>query len=87
MKKRLFTPSVMNWYRQLIRNAKYRWVVLLGTLLYLISPLDIAPDGIPILGWIDDGVLATVAITEVTQLLLDRKRDLRQAKYNAGQDS
>ena len=87
MKKRLYIPSVMNWYRQLIRNTKYRWVVLLGTLLYLISPLDIAPDGIPILGWIDDGLLATVAITEVTQLLLDRKRDLRQGKYSVGQDS
>ncbi|MFM7471079.1 MAG: YkvA family protein [Nodosilinea sp.] len=80
MKKRLLIPAMMGWYRQLIRNTRYRWVVLLGTLIYLISPLDIAPDWIPIFGWIDDGVLATLAITEVTQLLVDRRRDFSQSR-------
>ncbi|MEB3313688.1 MAG: DUF1232 domain-containing protein [Cyanobacteriota bacterium] len=83
MKKGLFTQSIMDGYRQLVRNSKYRWVVLLGTLLYLVSPLDISPDMMPILGWVDDGLLATLAITEVTQILLDRKRNLRQAKQSA----
>ncbi len=82
MKKGLFTQSIMDWYRQLVRNSKYRWVVLLGTLLYLVSPLDISPDMMPILGWVDDGLLATIAITEVAQILLDRKRNLRQAKQS-----
>jgi uncharacterized membrane protein YkvA (DUF1232 family) len=36
----------------------------------------------PILGWVDDGLLATIAITEVAQILLDRKRNLRQAKQS-----
>jgi uncharacterized membrane protein YkvA (DUF1232 family) len=31
-----------------------------------------------VLGWIDDGLVATIAITEITQILLDRKRNLRQ---------
>ncbi|HZG39768.1 MAG TPA: YkvA family protein [Nodosilinea sp.] len=78
MAKRLFGKPFMNWYRQLLRNSKYRWVVLLGTLVYLVSPLDIAPDAIPVLGWIDDGLIATIAITEITQIMLDRKRNLRQ---------
>jgi uncharacterized membrane protein YkvA (DUF1232 family) len=82
MKKGLFTQSIMDWYRQLVRHSKYRWVVLLGTLLYLVSPLDISPDMMPILGWVDDGLLATIAITEVAQILLDRKRNLRQAKQS-----
>jgi hypothetical protein len=34
MAKRMFGKPVMNWYRQLLRNSKYRWVVLLGTLVY-----------------------------------------------------
>ncbi len=78
MVKKFFGKPFMNWYRQLLRNSKYRWVVLFGTLVYLVSPIDIAPDMIPILGWLDDGLIATIAITEISQILLDRKRNLRQ---------
>ncbi|MFQ4136572.1 YkvA family protein [Nodosilinea sp. PGN35] len=80
MAKRFFGKPFMNWYRKLLRNSRYRWVVLLGTLVYLVSPIDIAPDAIPILGWLDDGLIATIAITEISQILLDRKRNLRQAQ-------
>lgn len=78
MAKKFFGKPFMNWYRQLLRNSKYRWVVLFGTLVYLVSPIDIAPDMIPLLGWLDDGLIATIAITEISQILLDRKRNLRQ---------
>jgi len=77
MKKRLFGGTLINWYRKLIRHSKYRWVVLLGTLLYFVSPIDIAPDMFPVIGWIDDGLVATIAITEVTQMLMERKRRLQ----------
>jgi uncharacterized membrane protein YkvA (DUF1232 family) len=79
MKKGLFGQPILDGYRQLVRNSKYRWVVLLGTLVYLVSPIDISPDVFPVVGWIDDGLIATIAITEVTQLMLDRKRNLRAA--------
>jgi uncharacterized membrane protein YkvA (DUF1232 family) len=78
MAKQFFGKPFMYWYRQLLRNSKYRWVVLFGTLVYLVSPIDIAPDMFPVLGWLDDGLIATIAITEITQILLDRKRNLRQ---------
>jgi uncharacterized membrane protein YkvA (DUF1232 family) len=77
MNKRLFGGTLVNWYRKLIRHSKYRWVVLLGTLLYFVSPLDISPDVFPVIGWIDDGLVATIAITEVTQMLMERKRRLQ----------
>lgn len=83
MTKRFFGKPLMDWYRKLVRNSKYRWVVLLGTIFYLVSPLDISPDVFPIIGWLDDGLLATIAITEVTQLLIDRKRNLRQTADSA----
>lgn len=60
-----------NWYRETLRNSKYRWLIVLGTLAYLISPIDLAPDFIPILGWIDDGIVATLFVTEVSQILLE----------------
>jgi uncharacterized membrane protein YkvA (DUF1232 family) len=64
--------SIYNWYRDVIRNPKYRWWIIGGTMLYLISPIDIAPDFIPVLGWIDDGVIATLLVAELSQILLER---------------
>jgi uncharacterized membrane protein YkvA (DUF1232 family) len=59
-----------NWYRSTIRNTKYRWAIIVGTLLYLLSPIDIAPDFIPIIGWIDDSIVAALLVSELSQLLL-----------------
>jgi len=64
--------GVYNWYRDTIRNPKYRWWIILGSLLYLFSPIDIAPDFIPVIGWIDDTVILTLLIGEVSQMLTSR---------------
>jgi uncharacterized membrane protein YkvA (DUF1232 family) len=64
--------SIYNWYRNTLRNPKYRWWLVLGTALYIISPIDIAPDFIPIVGQIDDVVLVTLLVSEVSQLLIER---------------
>lgn len=81
--------SFYNWYRNTIRNPKYRWWLILGTVLYLFSPIDIAPDFIPILGWIDDAVVITLLASEVSQLLIEQVK-LRQdqdSKKSAGANS
>lgn len=64
--------SLYNWYRNTIRNPKYRWWVVLGTLVYLFSPFDIAPDFIPVIGQIDDVLVMTLLVSEISQLLIDR---------------
>lgn len=64
--------SLRNWYRNTIRNSKYRWLVVLGSLIYLASPFDMVPDVLPVIGWLDDGVIATLLITEVSQLLFEQ---------------
>ena len=64
--------SIYNWYRNIIRHPKYRWWMIAGTLIYLISPIDIAPDFLPIVGQIDDVMIATLLVTELSQLFLDR---------------
>ena len=66
-----------DWYRQLLRNSKYRWLIVGGTLLYLISPIDLLPDMIPIVGQIDDVLIATLLVTEVTQMLLERVKSVK----------
>jgi uncharacterized membrane protein YkvA (DUF1232 family) len=63
--------SFYNWYRNTLRHPKYRWLVILGTLAYLVSPLDIAPDFLPILGQVDDIMLLTLLVSEVSQLVMD----------------
>lgn len=78
-----FSPSSLyDWYRNAIRNPKYRWWVMLGTIVYLISPIDIAPDFIPVIGQIDDIVLAGLLFTELSQMAI-AKLQARQENKNA----
>lgn len=77
MKKQPFSNVLHDLYRKALKHTKYRWVVIFGTLLYLVSPLDISPDVFPIIGWLDDGVVVSLLVTEVASLMseqLQRKR-------------
>ena len=56
------------WYRALMRHPQYRWLAILGSLIYLVSPIDIAPDIIPLVGQIDDIILLTVLFSAVMQI-------------------
>lgn len=70
--------SFYNWYRSTIRNPKYRWLMILGTLAYLFSPIDIAPDFIPIIGQVDDIMVLTLLISELSQLTLDYAKSRKE---------
>jgi uncharacterized membrane protein YkvA (DUF1232 family) len=59
--------AVYNWYRDIIRNPKYRWWVIIGTIAYILSPLDISPDFLPFIGQIDDVALVTLLVAELSQ--------------------
>lgn len=82
MKKFLVQP-LYNWYRTLLRDSKYRWIVIVGSLLYLVSPIDFATDVIPVLGWIDDGVVVSVLAAEVTQILAEQFKNRKAKTSNA----
>ncbi len=73
--------SIYNWYRDLVANPKYRWWVIGGTLVYLLSPIDLLPEALlgP-LGAIDDLVIITVLATELTGVLRDRVSGKKNAK-------
>lgn len=62
--------SLYNWYRNLLRNPAYRWWVVLGTLVYMISPIDIIPDVLPIVGQVDDVVLFSLLVSELSGLAI-----------------
>jgi uncharacterized membrane protein YkvA (DUF1232 family) len=63
-------------YRSVLRNPKYRWPLILGSLLYLISPFDISPDFIPILGQLDDVALLFLFIGGISELLTEWMQSL-----------
>ncbi|MDZ8069963.1 MAG: YkvA family protein [Nostoc sp. DedQUE08] len=63
--------SLYTWYRSVLRNPKYRWWVILGTLVYLVSPFDVLPDFIPVAGQIDDVFLLTLLVSEVSGLVIE----------------
>ncbi|MEH2327834.1 YkvA family protein [Nostoc sp.] len=63
--------SLYTWYRNVLRNPKYRWWVILGTLVYLVSPFDVLPDFIPVVGQIDDVFLLTLLVSEVSGLVIE----------------
>jgi uncharacterized membrane protein YkvA (DUF1232 family) len=75
--------SLYTWYRSTLRNPKYRWWIIIGTIAYLISPLDISPDFIPIIGQIDDVLLLTLFVSEISGLVIDGWK----AKKGTGENS
>ncbi|MFH7026232.1 MAG: YkvA family protein [Heteroscytonema crispum UTEX LB 1556] len=83
--------SLYTWYRNTLRNPKYRWWVILGTLLYFVSPFDIAPDFLPIVGELDDVFLLTLLVSEVSQLVIEgfqvRKGNVDAKTVNTAEDS
>jgi uncharacterized membrane protein YkvA (DUF1232 family) len=72
--------SLYNWYREIVANPKYRWWVIGGTLLYVLSPIDIIPDVFPIVGQIDDAVVITLLATELASVLKDRNAAMKQKR-------
>lgn len=58
------------WYA--CRNPATPLFIKIGALLlgiYMVSPVDLIPDGIPVLGWVDDVTLLTFAIPAILKLL------------------
>lgn len=60
--------SLHNWYRTLLQNPKYRWWVVGASIVYLVSPIDLIPDFIPLAGLVDDTLIISLLVTEVAQV-------------------
>jgi uncharacterized membrane protein YkvA (DUF1232 family) len=78
--------SLYSWYRNTLRNPKYRWWIVLGTIAYLISPFDIAPDFLPIIGQIDDVAILTLLVSEVSQMAIEYAKSRQSEKTTQASD-
>ena len=76
--------SLYGLYSNAIRNPKYRNWIIIGTLLYILSPIDISPDVFPIAGQIDDFLLLSIMLTEVSQMVMTsfKEKKEKEAKPN-----
>ncbi len=67
------------------RDPALRWpgrLMLAAVALYLLSPIDLMPDGIPLLGWLDDFALLGFALPLFLKLL--PAGVLKEARRKAG---
>lgn len=76
--------ALYNWYRNSLRNPKYRGWIIAGTLAYLLSPFDISPDVFPLIGQIDDLALLTLFVSELSQLFIE---DYKKRQVNTQPES
>lgn len=47
------------------KQTKYKWNIAIGAivaLIYILIPVDISPDVVPVIGWIDDIVAVLLAV-------------------------
>ena len=69
-----------------VKSGKYqvpKWAipVIVGAVIYVVSPLDAVPDIIPVAGWLDDGAVvaaAVKALEEVIKAFIKYKKERNQ---------
>ncbi|MBE9180435.1 DUF1232 domain-containing protein [Oculatella sp. LEGE 06141] len=83
---KISVQSIYEWYGKLIRDPKYRWWIVLATLAYLVSPIDLIPDFLPIAGQLDDVFIASLLFAEVSQMLIGRIKDQRGTRSTGSAD-
>ena len=65
-------PDVLRLVRDLIRDASVPWgvrVALVGLLVWLVNPIDLIPEFIPVIGPLDDVIVAVLVLRYVQRRL------------------
>jgi uncharacterized membrane protein YkvA (DUF1232 family) len=61
----LFIPNLLKLLLDLLRDARISSAdkaIVAGTILYVISPIDVIPDFIPFIGLVDDAYLIAISV-------------------------
>jgi uncharacterized membrane protein YkvA (DUF1232 family) len=79
--------SLHNWYRSLLQNPKYRWWVVAASLAYLVSPIDLVPDFLPFAGLLDDTLIISLLVAEVSQVAKSKLQSHNSRSNNVNVDA
>ncbi|MEN9202691.1 MAG: DUF1232 domain-containing protein [Thermostichus sp. DG_1_6_bins_120] len=63
-------PFLYQGFRVGLRNPSLRPWIFLGILAYLLSPIDVIPSLLPIVGEMDDLIVLGLLLTELVQMAL-----------------
>jgi uncharacterized membrane protein YkvA (DUF1232 family) len=66
------TPDSNSKTRRGSISSFWKWLILILAVLYIISPIDILPDPVPLAGWIDDIVVGLTAVSIALQKIMKR---------------
>jgi uncharacterized membrane protein YkvA (DUF1232 family) len=77
---KFFPNPIQGLLRKLLAHPQYRWWIAAATLLYLVSPIDILPDAIPFLGEIDDAMIVSLLLAELSPLVIEKLKTFKQSK-------
>ena len=54
---------------------KWNMSIIVGTIVYVVSPLDAVPDIIPVLGWLDDVAIVSYALSKLQKEMERYKKE------------
>jgi uncharacterized membrane protein YkvA (DUF1232 family) len=66
-----------------VRTPASAKLATIAALVYLVSPVDLIPDVIPLLGWLDDGIVAILLLKLAKRLLPQELLASFEAKLEA----
>jgi uncharacterized membrane protein YkvA (DUF1232 family) len=85
-KKIVTFKSNVNTLYKAIKDPRVTWYIKFLTLIllaYIISPVDLVPDFIPILGLLDEAILVPVAVSLIVKLIPEHiANDYRDTSQN-----
>lgn len=65
------------------KMGKWNMSVIVGTIVYVVSPLDAVPDLVPILGWLDDVTIVTYALSKLKNEMLRYRSQMTTVRGTA----
>lgn len=73
---KLLISMIKDTFSGKYKMNKWNMSIIVGTILYVVSPIDAIPDIIPVLGWLDDASIVGFAISKLADEI-DRYRKFR----------
>ncbi|NCB38998.1 MAG: DUF1232 domain-containing protein [Erysipelotrichia bacterium] len=72
--------------RQLLARPMLQFVLFFITVIYVVSPIDVVPDIMPLVGWLDDLAVFLAQISAFVVYLQEKRRETAQKQQHKNQD-